>query len=68
MSKSSRLKKENDHSSAPNEEFSDGSASAFEGTEMTADDRDDNELEKENQEPISPKKNDREKKDKSSFY
>lgn len=68
MGKSSRSKKDNDHSSTPDEEFSDGSASAFEGTEMTADERDNNEPGKENQKPVSPKNNDTEKKDKTSFY
>jgi hypothetical protein len=68
MNKSSRLKKEKDHSSAVNEEFSDGSASAFEGTEMPTETRENEDLIKENEPPASAKKNNTEKKDKETFY
>lgn len=68
MNKSSRLKKEKDHSPPVNEEFSDGSASAFEGTEMPTETRDKEAQAKENEKPTSSEKNNTEKKDKETFY
>ena len=68
MNKSIKPKKENDLSSEVNEEFSDGSASAFEGTEITDDTANDEDKSTEKEKTVSPKKDSKDKKDKETYY